>query len=365
MADITPVANMIDVLESASEDALTAFTQAQEAPVESPTVTPPVPAADPEEDDDSLPPTETPPDGEDEDEDDEGEPALAPEGYVSVPIVTDALATEFVLRDAEGELEVPALTIEYKANGKVRRDRLDQVVKMAQYGVYNVEREQTLRAREEKLGQGSNETKTLLQTREAQLENLLADPDLYEEARERYVRANEPDQQVARLQAQLRDRDTATNKERTSLAAQSFLTQVVVPALETIAKHLPEVTVDELQQQLAVGLYHFMENGVVPVSRHGDIRRYIVEHLTEWARTTHDHRVSRFSSVRKDADGKVQKAQVQAQQAKNTMSRAARPAGRAAPDRGQKRAAKVNPSLDEALEDSMTEIMAGVRTALG
>ena len=51
-------------------------------------------------------------------------PVEMPEGYVAVATVTDALATEFTLRDAEGEVEVPDLMVEYKANGKVRQGPL-------------------------------------------------------------------------------------------------------------------------------------------------------------------------------------------------------------------------------------------------
>ena len=77
---------------------------------------------------------------------DEGPETVAmPEGWVPVPKVEGReLATQFTLRDKDGELEVPDLIIEFNANGKTRREPLDKVVRMAQFGVYNEEREQTV-----------------------------------------------------------------------------------------------------------------------------------------------------------------------------------------------------------------------------
>ncbi len=118
-------------------------------------------AAEPQDVDPQDPPTDDTPDtpetpeadpAPDEDAADEATDApVLPEGYVAVPVVADQLATEFVLRDAEGEVEIPALIVEYKANGKVRQDRLDQVVKLAQFGVYNEAREQQFKQAESRL----------------------------------------------------------------------------------------------------------------------------------------------------------------------------------------------------------------------
>ena len=67
-----------------------------------------------------------------ETETEEPEVEAASEEYVNVPVLDDELATNFTLFDAEGELEIPDVIVEYKANGKVRKDRLDKVVKLAQ-----------------------------------------------------------------------------------------------------------------------------------------------------------------------------------------------------------------------------------------
>ena len=69
-----------------------------------------------------------------------------PDGYTAPAVLTDGLATEFTMLDADGEIEIPNVTVKFKANGKMREERLDQVVKLAQVGVYNVEREERLKA---------------------------------------------------------------------------------------------------------------------------------------------------------------------------------------------------------------------------
>jgi hypothetical protein len=88
------------------------------------------------------------------------------------------LVAEFTVRDSTGELEVPNITIEYKANGRIRKDRLDQVVKMAQMGVHNVEREQRLQQQEQVLASRVEQVQQALEQREAQLEVLLSDPEV-------------------------------------------------------------------------------------------------------------------------------------------------------------------------------------------
>lgn len=248
-----------------------------------PSTTPPGPEAGQQEAPSGDAESASDEDESEQDDSTDSESPKVPDGYAAVRPLEGTLATEFVLLDDEGELAVPDLTVQYTANHKVRRDRLDQVVRLAQQGVYNVEREQALRAREERLTTQEGEAEKTLALREQQLEQLLSDPNAYERARERFMASNTPDHQVERLQAKVRKMEEEQSRQKEAAAAQQFLTQDIVPALETIAEHLPEVTVDELSDRLAVGMYAFMVNGVVPPSRHNDIRRYIVEELTDWA----------------------------------------------------------------------------------
>ena len=119
----------------------------------SPNAAPPTSASAPtaaDVDDDPLADEVDATDADAETEPSEADAVTLPEGFVVVEPVVEGLVTDFTLKDADGdELEIPALIVEYKANGKVRTDRLDQVVKLAQFGVYNQEREQRVQVVEQ------------------------------------------------------------------------------------------------------------------------------------------------------------------------------------------------------------------------
>ena len=355
-------------VDSAASDAVASFMQAN-APADSGNTPPdpskpqipaaPVaktkPADAPRKEKD---PTEV--DEPDTDEDAQDEVAL-PEGYAAVATVKDGLVTEFSIRDAEGEIEVPDLTIEYKANGRVRKDRLDQVVKLAQFDVYNVEREQKLVAREQAVQEEASQVKQLLSTRESQLEAILQDPEVYEMARERYMQANAPENQVQRLQNQLRERDTQQARQQVAMQSRAFIEQEVAPALSTIAEACPEVTVEELGAQLSLAMYSLMENGQVPPHKYPMIRQYIIHQLTDWAEDTHARRYSRVASVQQTAGKEVEQAKVVAQKAKRQVARATKPMGRGgAPTQGTAPRSNAPVSVDSAVDDAMADVMAGI-----
>ena len=138
-----------------------------------------------------------------EESEDLGDQPNMPEGYVAVPTVMDDLATEFSLHDADGEVEVPNLMVEYKANGKMRSDRLDQVVKLAQWGVYNQDREQKVQQVEQlsqQVYQEREELAALLSEREGQIEKLLLDDDFLLAVRDAYGEQNSPENRAARAE---------------------------------------------------------------------------------------------------------------------------------------------------------------------
>ena len=168
-------------------------------------------------DEDGLGDAVAPDDAAPEDDAAADETPSVPDGYVAVPVVTDSLATEFRLLDADGELEVPALVIEYKANGKMRKDRLDQVVKMAQWGVYNQERD----TRAQQVEQEREQIATVLAEREQQIERLLLDDEFLLAVRDAYEQENAPEKQVARAKEE-------TEALRTSYAMQQIQEQASV-----------------------------------------------------------------------------------------------------------------------------------------
>jgi hypothetical protein len=316
-------------------------------------------------------PVETPAEPEEQQE----EPAVAlPEGYVAVPIVEDKLATEFVLKDAEGEVEVPALIVEYKANGRMRQDRLDQVVKLAQFGVYNEERERKVQATEQEaltLKQERESLQQLLEERESQMERLLNDEDFLLSVREAYERENSPEQRAARA-----EQEAAQMREYAQFAplieqGKRFYEAEVNPALTLIAQQLPAVTYGELAERMTYALQAHVERGpdgqpFVPPSRHDAVRRYIVEDLATWAQMQHARRQP--NAIPSIADAKARKetqelakAQVSAQKAKRVVGQATRPVGRAATPNVSKKSNTKPATVDDALSSAMDEVLSAIR----
>lgn len=295
-------------------------------------------------------------------------PAL-PEGYVAVPTVADKLATDFVLRDAEGEVEVPELVVEYKANGKVRKDRLDQVVKLAQFGVYNAEREQKVQDTERKalmLEQEKTQREQVLAEREAQLERILQDENFYLAVREAYERENSPEQRAARAEEEAKA--LRVEREFAPVMAQNerFNEAEVVPALETIVQALPSVTMEELEERLQmVALAHAESapTGVryIPPSRFEAIRKYIVEDLAVWAQIQHARRLDaqRPSPEVATAKAEADKARIEAQKAKRLVGQATKPIG-STNGKVQPKKAKAPANIEEAQAQAEREVLAAM-----
>lgn len=204
-------------------------------------------------------------------------PAL-PDGYVAVPTVTEGLATEFVLKDAQGEVEVPELIVEYKANGKVRQDRLDQVVKLAQFGVYNEAREQQYKEMDTLADSLLEERDVLsqrLQQLETQFERVLQDENFFYTVKDAYDLESSPEKRAERAERSAEEARLAARLAPIAQAGETFLTSEVTPALELIANTFPSVTVDELAARTRYAMQLHVEtapNGVQYVPHHSMTR---------------------------------------------------------------------------------------------
>jgi hypothetical protein len=364
----------MDISTALSEAAEAAMASVATAPADAPPPAPPAkeaPAAPepdeaPEEGAEEAPEAEA--DVEAEAESDES-PAM-PEGYVAVPVVEDQLATEFTLSDAEGEVEIPALIVEYKANGKVRKDRLDQVVKLAQFGVYNEAREQQFKQTEQQamaLQQEREEYAKLLDEREAQLERLLQDEDFFLSVRDAYQAENSPEKRAERAEREVERVRAEAQLSRIQEVGSQFYEGEVRPALDLIAQTLPSVTPAELEERMAYAMQLHAQVGpngqpYLPASQFDAARQYIVNDLAVWAQMTHARRSEVATPPQVvEAQQAAVKAQVEAQKAKRALGKATQPVGRAAtPDKGKPKATKPK-TLDDALDSAMDEIMASIR----
>ena len=345
----------MDIQQAISEAADDAMATLTPAPVDEPTPEP-APPADP------APAEDAPETPAEEQETPDAETPDLPEGYVAVPVVEDKLATEFVLKDAEGEVEIPALIVEYKANGKVRQDRLDQVVKLAQFGVYNEAREQQFKQAESRV----QELEEVVSQREAQMERLLQDEEFFLTLRDAYEAENSPERRAERAEQRVQEVQMATQMQAIQQQGEQFYSSEVRPAVEFIANALPSVTTDELEERIAYAMQLHAKvapNGqaYLPAVEYDALRKYIVDDLAIWAQATHARRAGTATPTPSAALAESAQAKVEAQKAKRVVGQATKPVGRpAAPSSGKPKATKPS-TLDDALDSAMSEILSSIR----
>lgn len=291
-----------------------------------------------------------------------------PEGYVAVPSVTEGLATEFALFDDDGEVEVPALMVEYKANGKVRKDRLDQVVKLAQWGVYNEERDRRANAIEQEYQAtlaAVEEMEQAVAEREAQMERLLSDESFFEAVREAYYEENSPEKRAERAERETNNLRVSYQMQQIQSAGEQFYSGEVLPAVQMITDALPNVTPQELESRLHMVMQAHVEtapNGqpYVPPSRYDAIRQYIVDDLALWAQMVNAKRSQPVDAEKASVKAELDRARVEAQKAKNLVGKAMKPAGQAgkatdAPKRSAKPA-----TVDDAISSALSSVLSSI-----
>jgi hypothetical protein len=294
-----------------------------------------------------------------------------PEGYVAVPVVTEGLATEFTLKDAEGEVEIPDLMVEYKANGKVRQDRLDQVVKLAQWGVYNAEREQQIKQVEQQAQIAQQELQqyvAVLEEREKQIERLLTDEDFLYAVREAYDVENSPERRAERAMQETENLRIQYQMADIERSGAQFYESEVSPAIDMIVTALPTIAPDELLERFTYAMQAHVErapNGqaYIPASRYDAVRKYIVDDLASWAQFQHSRRAQPVapSPVQAKASQELERARVDAQKAKRVVGQATKPVGRAGGTSTVKPRASRIASVDDAVSSALDEVLSSIR----
>jgi len=356
-----PVLDINDVIAEAAAAALPAATESVETPSAEPTESEDaVEATDLEEE-----PTEVEAPAEEAEAD--AEPAVdLPEGYVAVPTLSDGLATDFTLYDEQGEVEVPALIVEYKANGKVRKDRLDQVVKLAQWGVYNEERDKKAQFVEQEYQQtlaAVQQMEQMVKEREAQMERILQDDEFLEAVREAYLNENSPEKRAERAEQQVESLRVGQQMREISNAGEQFLQGEIIPAVRTITTALPNVSPAEIESRLQMVMQAHAEiapNGepFVPPSRYDAIRQYIVEDLAVWAQMVNARRSQPAAADKQAIQAELEKARIEAQKAKNLVGRATKPTGQAGKATDGPKAPKAAATVDDAVDSALKAALA-------
>ena len=291
-------------------------------------------------------------------------PAKDGEAVVLPVADTSKLATQFTLKDATGELATPdGLMVEFNANGKTRLEPLDKVVKLAQMGYYQADRVQRMtqiEAQSEEIRSYASTLEERLQTREAQLTQLLSDPDYRARAEAEYAAQQTPEKKAERLQRELEESRLEQERGPIRQQGQQYFQREVLPSLDMITKAMPNVTNAELGQKLHGFVNRLIDRrtGLVPPSQYPQIEAFFRDELIPWARWTDHARAdangtprtppadaAALEKAKKDAED----ANVRAQRARRSTTTTLRPAGnrsaRTAP------ATKAPVTADEILED--------------
>lgn len=286
-----------------------------------------------------------------------------PEGVVIPPTITEGLATEFTVMDAEGPVEVPDIVIEYKANGKVRRDRLDQVVKMAQWAAPAVEKA----AKADEAMRQAEEAYAVLAEREAALERLLTDDDYYDAVREAYTAETSPERRAERAEREAQELRMQAQLAPIAEKGKQFFERELEPALDMIVQALPAVTREELDQRVEVLLrMHAVEgpNGapIVPPEKYDVIRRAMVDDIAVWAQVLNARRqppAAKPSPEAQKAKAELERARIDAQKAKRAVGRAVRPVATGVSKPSKPKSA-APATVDEAVESALSDILSGI-----
>lgn len=300
-------------------------------------------------------------------------PITLPEGMVAVPKADRQLATAFKIKDKDGELEVPDLMIEFTANGKTRSEPLDKVVRLAERGFYNEEREQAIlseRQQSQNILATAQQLNARVQHLEAERSHLLSSDDAYLQARARFDAENTPEARLQAEQAKSRAHEERRLYGEAEAQSSDFFNNQVVPAVGVITQSLPEVSADEIGARLILLTNHLripMPGGgsIIPPAAHQQVTQIMLRDITPWAQQLNDHRSGEKSERQKQTavDEAKRKAettrlQVEAQRAKSLVGKAGKPANRG--DGKETKAPKPITNIDEAQDAALDATFAAM-----
>lgn len=274
----------------------------------------------------------------------EPEPIALPEGMAAVKKIEGReLVAQFKVLDTDGELEVPDITLEFEANGKTRREPIDKVVKLAQMGVYNHEREQRLVQTQQEVQQ-IKEQYTQVEARaralEQERERFLSDPDYLVQALTQYEQQNTPEARLTRDREQLEQQRAELEFQRINEQGEAFFTRELVPAIETITQALSTVGAEEIGARLVLVQerykVHTPMGSYIPPSAYPQVKQALIADILPWAQQLHESRDSErklaIDAAKQEAEAakaKAKEAQVTAQKKTNLIGRTVKPGSRA------------------------------------
>lgn len=214
-------------------------------------------------------------------------------GAVDLKPIERKLMTEFSVLDNEGEVIIPDVKIRFKAKGEVRELPIDHVVRLAQFGYANEEREQQVLAARKFVAEAEQQSTAFqeqIQQYEQHYERLFNDPAFYEEARLAFLNQNTPEIRAQRAEQQLhRERvEIATQREQQQVVA--FTQQALVPAITKLLADNPHVNEHEVIGRYTELTAPLLVQGRVPPSRFAHVQRLVNEDLAQWVEQKHVER---------------------------------------------------------------------------
>lgn len=255
-----------------------------------------------------------------------GEPA--PEGELKV--LERKPMTEFAILDEQGELEIPDVKIRFKAKGEERELPLDHVVRLAQFGFANEEREQQVMAARRFVAEAQQTQTTLqqqIQQYEQSYDRLFNDPGFYEAARLEYLQQNTPEARAQRAESQvhaIRQQQLAQQEDQQITA---FVQQNLVPTVQTLLTNNPSVNEHEVLGRYTELTAPLLVNGRIPLNRLAYVQRLVSEDLASWVERQHYERQLKQTQAAQAATRQTQETATAKRQAARVFAHQGAPGG--------------------------------------
>lgn len=276
-----------------------------------------------------------------------------------------ALATKFAIVDGDAVADPGALAdtvIEYKADGKVYRETLDKVVRLAQSGRYNEKLHtelDSLRPLEAKVDELEAQRSDDLRFYRQEVQKLIGDDNYLMQRRQELAQRFTPEAEADRLRRELAQERQSREMMQLQNRMETFVEQSIQPKMLELLSQYPSVTEDELMGRFNRTVLPMQRHGVVPPHLWPRVEALLEGEIGGWAAHLHDSRSAERATADAQTKATVRKAQEKAQKAKQVLARTVTsPASaRPAPDTPR---SKPIVTADDALND----IIGGVARTL-
>jgi hypothetical protein len=234
--------------------------------------------------------------------------------------------TKFAVLGEDGQpVELPAVKLQFKDNGKDVSYDVEKVVSLAQMNSHNArqvqaltetvgDREQRLQQYESTFGQYENE-----------IARMFTHPEVYEEARTRWLEANSPEKRAERAEARVTSLTVQQNEAVEAGRMAEFVSGTIAPSLQQLAEQFPSVTEEDLLGRFALALPAYQVNGRVPLANLPKLQQFVETDLAQYAQSVHDRRAQAIASAKADADKSLQKEQATTQALKRQVGKVLAP----------------------------------------